>query len=200
MRFADVVLRGGHLSDQAIAESIMTGERPVHLDQCDICAGRSIDLGRWLDAVRTTAIDAADAEFSPERLAAQHAQIQRRLAQLDEPTRVLAFPGQARLGGRESGRLRVAPAWIGVAAAAGLVIGAIGGQAAARFDRAPTASAATATPSAAQPAPAAEPQNFTATNASLLDVENPDAYLPDSLGALNDITPRMMQIAVNVRR
>jgi len=125
MRLADAVFRQGHLSDRTINDAIMTGDRPVHLDRCDICADRALEMSRWLDAVRTTAVEAADAMFPPERLAAQLAQIERRLEQVDEPTRVIAFPGQARHPLPEMSRRRIAPAWLGVAAAAGLVIGAI---------------------------------------------------------------------------
>ena len=127
MRLADVVLRQGHLSEQALADALMTGDRPVHLDRCDLCADRALDMGRWLNDVKSAAVDTADAAFPAERLAAQQAQILRRLEQLDEPSRIIAFPNVRPLP-RENGSRRIAPAWLGVAAAAGLVVGAIGGQ------------------------------------------------------------------------
>lgn len=193
MRFVDALFRQGHLSDRVITEAILTGDRPVHLDQCDICAERALDLNRWLEAVRSTAFDAADAVFTPEKLAAQQTQILRRLEQLDEPARVIAFPAQTRHAPLESDRRRIAPAWLGVAAAAGLVIGALGGQAAARLDRAPAA-AATETPAPAQATPALELQTFDYATASLLDVDVD--VLPDSLSAINDITPRIQTVAL----
>src|SRR5207342_3686909 len=58
VRFADIVLRRGHLSEQALAEVCLTGERPVHLDRCDICAERAVQLSRWLDELQ--AVVAAD--------------------------------------------------------------------------------------------------------------------------------------------
>ena len=106
---------------------------------------------------------------------------------------MIFVPGQARHAPQESGRRRVAPAWIGVAAAAGLVIGAIGGQAAARFDRAPAAASVTPPSAPASTPTSNEPQTF-ATATSLLEMDF-DAFLPDRLGAINDITPKIQTIA-----
>src|SRR5829696_1085524 len=119
MRLVDAILRQGHLSEQTLAEAIMTGDRPLHLDQCDICGERALNLSRALDTVRSAAMDAADDAFPPERLAAQQAQILRRLEQADELTRVIAFPVQIRVDAPPPARRRVAAGWIGVAAAAG---------------------------------------------------------------------------------
>ena len=135
MRLADALFRGGHLSEQALVEVCMTGDRPAHVDRCDICADRAVELGRWLDDVRATEIASADAAFPPERLAAQHSQILRRLEQLDQPSRVIAFPRHYRLDERQHTGRRIAPAWVGVGVAAGLVVGVIGGQISARFGR-----------------------------------------------------------------
>jgi hypothetical protein len=133
VRLADVLFRGGHLSDQALVEVCMTGVRPAHVDRCDLCADRAVDLGRWLDDVRVTGVAIADAAFPAERLAAQQSQILRKLEQLDQPSRVIAFPRHSRLDERQSIGRRVAPVWIGVGAAAGLVVGVIGGQMSARL-------------------------------------------------------------------
>lgn len=153
MSFADVVFRQGHLSEKALVAVIMTGERPLHLDRCERCAARAVDLGRWLDHVRTEASDAADAAFPVERLAAQQAQILRRLEQADEPARVIAFPAATRSTQRAQG-MRVAPAWLGVAAAAGLVVGVVGSQFTARMSPvAPMMAPAAAGPANVQVAP-----------------------------------------------
>ena len=133
MRLADFVLRRGHLSDEALAEVWMTGTRPAHLDRCDVCADRAVEWSRWLEDVRTTGIEAADAAFPPDRLAVQQSQILRKLEQLDQPSRVIAFPGPARQAPWESAARGVAPAWVGIAAAAGLVLGVVGGQVSARL-------------------------------------------------------------------
>ncbi len=92
--------------------------------------------------MRVDASKAADEAFPAERLAAQQSQILRRLEQIDEPARVIAFPAAtwARLPRSPRAR-RVAPAWVGVAAAAGLVIGVDrwpdGGSARSRCRRGP---------------------------------------------------------------
>ena len=186
MRLVDAVLRQGHLSEQALAEALMTGERPAHLDRCDVCAARAVELGRWLDDVRAVGIEAADRAFPAERLAAQQAQILRKLEQLDEPARVIAFPAATRAQGREAGGRRVAPAWVGVAAAAGLVIGVIGGQLSARLATPPPA--ATPAVAAATPhPPAAEPRS---NPASIFDLDLDGLGAP-SLAPINEITPTM---------
>ena len=133
MRLADAVFRQGHLSEQALVEALMTGDRPAHLDRCDLCADRAVELGRWLDDVRAIGLEAADAAFPPDVLQLQQAQIMRRLEQMEQPAaRVLTFPGLQRSSQQAGGR-RVAPAWVGVALAAGVVLGAVGGQMTARM-------------------------------------------------------------------
>jgi hypothetical protein len=196
VRLADVIFRGGHLSERALVEAVMTGDRPVHLERCDICAERAVDLGRWLDQVRATAIEAADVAFPPERLAAQQQQILRRLEQLDQPARVIAFPNQYRLS-REMGGRRVAAGWLAVAAAAGVLLGVVSSQATERLSGrtkgAPTAASIAQPPSspdaiandAAAPrvAPAAIAQNPSLT-------EEIDRSVPASMEAMANFTPR----------
>jgi hypothetical protein len=79
----------------------------------------------WLEGLRTEAIGDADAAFPAERLAAQQAQILRRLEAAGRPARVIAFPKFTR---PLSARPSVAHRWITAAAAAGLVIGVALGQ------------------------------------------------------------------------
>jgi hypothetical protein len=198
MRLVDAILRQGHLSERTVVEAILTGERPPHLDRCDICAERALTISRSLDVVRSAAHEAAEAAFPAERLAAQHAQIMRRLEQVDEPTRVITFPGQARhnnLDGRASTRRRVAPAWVGVGAAAGLVIGAIGGQVSARFNQQTVVVQPAPPPAPAVSAPGSPTTALATTNASLLelDTEALTAFMPQVLEVINDATPRMAQ-------
>jgi hypothetical protein len=202
MRLVDVVLRQGHLSERALTEAILTGDRPLHLDRCDICADRALELGRWLDGVRAAALSAADQAFPAERLAAQQAQILRRLEQADEPARVIAFP-KASAGARgERGTRRVAPAWVGVAAAAGLIVGAIGGQASARIhpaaaSGAAASGAATTVASGTSTGPIEHDIDLVPDSArptSLLDIDL-ETYTPEPLGAINDMTPRVVNTA-----
>jgi hypothetical protein len=128
--FVDALLRRGHLSDRGLVEAWQSGSRPPHLDRCEICLTRVVELTRWLDDVRDAAVQEADAAFPPERLAAQHAQIFRRLEHLDRPTRLLAFPGASQTAGgheHEGDRhRRLWPGWIAAGVtgvAAGLILG-----------------------------------------------------------------------------
>lgn len=194
MRFADLILRQGHLSERAIVDAVMSGARPAHLDRCDICASRAVDLGRWLDDTRELGLESADAAFTPEQLTAQRAQILRKLEQLDEPARVISFPRYtSRIDEPASGR-RVAASWVAIAAAAGLVVGVVGGQVSARLSAPPPASAADAN---AEP-PVSEPSGASSNRASLKH-DYDDALTLRSLEALDEITPRMVQLTARGR-
>ena len=196
MRLVDFVIRGGHLSESALITAVMTGDRPAHFDRCDLCAERAVELGRWLDAVKTTGSDAAEAAFSSERLAAQQAQIMRRLEQLDEPARVIAFPSQSRLHRESTGR-RVAAGWLGVAAAAGLVLGVISGQWSARIGMHPV-QVRVEQPQAPQTQPAVDAQADAAgpIDASLLDMDLDSLNVP-AFAVIDGMTPRATQVALN---
>jgi hypothetical protein len=67
----------------------------------------------------------AEDAFPPERLAAQQAQVLRRLEALERPARVIAFPRFARPVTSTQGH---AQRWVAAAAAAGLLIGLAAGQ------------------------------------------------------------------------
>jgi hypothetical protein len=198
VRLIDGLFRRGHLSERALVDALLTGDRPAHLDRCDICADRAVDLGRWLDDVKTAGVEAADAAFSPERLAMQQTQILRRLEQLDQPARVIAFPTQTRLGQRDPNDRRVAPAWVGVAAAAGLVLGLVGGQVTARMgSRTPVLQAPVVAQSAGD-----EPQAISTIRLSQpdLDLDLEGLNIP-ALDAVDGITPKFTTVALTgVRR
>lgn len=196
MRLADAVFRGGHLSEGGLVEAVMTGERPVHLDRCDLCADRAVELGRWLDQVRVAGLEAADAIFPPERLAAQQTQILRRLENLDQPAKVIAFPKPSRTM-QDGGGRRVAPAWVGIAAAAGLVLGLIGGQVSARLGITPAAPPATsvvttATAPVVSPPLAPDVETSSVPVRSLLDMGDLDRAPSSVIDALDQMTPSMV--------
>ena len=119
-----------HLDDAALA-AIWTdralnvaGAHP-HLQNCAACRSRFDDFSAWLDELRLEAGAEADDAFPHERLAAQQAQIFRRLEAAERPARVIAFPKFAQpLSGRPSHASR----WIAAAAAAGLIVGVGVGQ------------------------------------------------------------------------
>ena len=193
MRLIDGLFRRGHLSERALVDALLSGERPAHLDRCDICADRAVDLGRWLDDVKTAGIEAADAAFSTERLAMQQTQILRRLEQLDQPARVIAFPTQTRLGQRDPNDRRVAPAWLGVAAAAGLVLGLVGGQVSARFGSRPVVVQAPASVQAALDD--GQPSSTIRLTQPDLDLDLEGLNIP-ALDAVDGITPKFTTVAL----
>ena len=192
MRFADVVFRRGHLSDAVLIESLTSGDRPAHLDACDLCAARATDMNRWLDDLAVAGTEAADEVFTAERLAGQQAQVMRRLAQIDQPKRVIAFPSTAaRPGTLGLDARRVSPGWVGVAAAAGLVLGLIGGQLTARMGN----------PNRAGDfRQAAESHTTPAPGSSLFDFDLENTSLGGTpAGILDEMTPRATEVVVSSR-
>lgn len=125
MRLADVVLRRGHLSEQTLIDVWSSGIRPAHLDRCDQCAARALEMSRWLEDVQSLGRADADAVFSEDRLEAQRGQILDRLAQLDRPSKVISFPAAAAASREPFANRRVSPGWLAAAAAAGLMIGVV---------------------------------------------------------------------------
>ena len=118
--------------DEAALVSLWTdaslGDGPLahpHLERCTACRNRFAELASWLETIRDEAVAEADEQFSPERLAAQNAQIFRRLEAAERPARVIAFPSFSQpLTSRTSHVSR----WIAAAAAAGLIVGVGVGQ------------------------------------------------------------------------
>jgi hypothetical protein len=78
-----------------------------------------------LEAYRAAACAEADAQFDERALESQRNKILAKLAHLGHPARVIRFP-RASQGEPPAGR--VSRRWISVAAAAGLLIGLLGGQ------------------------------------------------------------------------
>lgn len=195
MRLIDTVFRQGHLSERALVDAIVAGERPQHLDRCDICAERAVALARWMDELQADATDLADDLFTPERLQAQQQQVMRRLEQLDQPARVIAFPAASRADLNGSSGRRVAASWVAVAAAAGLVIGVIGGQVSARLTRPNIAAPVTAATTPTTETALASETTAGPIDSSVLDNPYESIEVP-SLVALNDMMPRVTQTVV----
>ncbi len=186
MRLIDLVVRQGHLSERALIEAVAGGDRPAHMDRCDICADRAVEIGRWMDEVQREGAEAADAVFTPERLSAQQSQILRRLEQVDNPARVIAFPAAGR-SERLTGDRRVAATWVGVAAAAGLVVGLVGGQMSARLNqRAPLLAPASPSNSDATGSP---------VDARFLDESYDQISIP-AFEMMDEMTPRLTHLSV----
>jgi hypothetical protein len=96
-----------------------------HLQRCPACRNRFAELASGLETIRLDAVAEADEQFPAERLAAQTAQIFRRLEGAERPARVIAFPTFTQpLTARSSHVSR----WTAAAAAAGLIVGVGVGQ------------------------------------------------------------------------
>jgi hypothetical protein len=194
MRLGDVVLRRGHLSENALVEVWSTGIRPAHLDQCDICAERALEVSHWLEDVQSLGQADADAVFTPERLTAQRGNILQRLEQLDRPAKVISFPSRKTRVMDAGETRRVSPAWLAAAAAAGLAIGVVGVELGHTLGIGTTPPELTA--SATVPPPVEVPSTG-ADAAGLYD----DPYARTELGALSamdEMTPRLIDVvAIN---
>ena len=120
-----------HLTDDVLAEiwttAVAEGRTASHphLNACAECRYRYADFTRFLEEIKEDAHAEADRLMSPERLAAQQAQILRRLEALERPARVIAFPRATRPAISPS---RAGQRWVATAAAAGLMIGVVAGQ------------------------------------------------------------------------
>ena len=182
MRLADVILRGGHLSDRVLVEVWTTGLRPAHLDDCGRCAGRALELSRWLDDVQAQGRADADAVFSDSRLAGQRESILDRIAQLERPAKVLSFPAATAATHPVIIGRRIGTGWVAAAAAAGLMIGVVSVELSHLWPaQAPTQAAAVPAP----PAPTAE-------DFGLLEA----GFERPSFGALDDMTPSMADMVL----
>jgi hypothetical protein len=120
-----------HLDDTAFAElwtnALADGSTPAehpHLRACAECRLRFTSFSNWMEDLRQDAIGEADEAISADSLAAQRAQIFRRLEAAERPARVIAFPKTPVDAMRSSPMRR----WVAVAAAAGLILGVGLGQ------------------------------------------------------------------------
>ncbi len=86
---------------------------------------RGVDENAALEAFRAAACAEADAHFDERALESQRHKILARLAHLGQPARVIRFPRTSQV---ELPKTGVNTRWITVAAAAGLLIGLLGGQ------------------------------------------------------------------------
>jgi hypothetical protein len=115
----------GHLGDREFARLWTTGGGHPHLDACAACRARFEAFDHWVLGIGEELRADADAAFPVDRLAAQQAQITRRLEAMEHPARVLAFPKAARAVINGTSHVR---RWVTVAAAAGLIAGVGLGQ------------------------------------------------------------------------
>ena len=189
-------------------------ELEAHLQECDVCRNRSESLGTFLSELADSS-DATFAEaFPPERIATQRARILKRLRRSIEPAsqaRILRFPART---SPALSRARRARRWLGAAAAAGLVAG-LGISQFMHLHPEPPSEMARIIQADAR----ISPQNAADPRTSALDrpsrtgsgtsTESDDAFLDElelvlsgprvpQLTSLDELTPRIRDIAVNV--
>jgi len=147
-----------------------------------------LDQNAALEAYRAAACAEADAHFDERALETQRHKILDRLAHLGHPARVIRFPKAGNVEVPEGGVNR---RWISVAAAAGLIIGLLGGQLVHIVPQntrrlAPLASSAPSAPSA----PEFVPISASADDGLLGEVEMAMQFrIANELRALDDFTP-----------
>lgn len=200
MSIIDRLRLSAHL-DEATLVSLWTdttlGTAPAahpHLERCTPCRNRYAELTSWLESVRTDAVAEADEVFPAERLAAQGAQIFRRLEAADRPARVIAFPTFTQpLPSRTSHASR----WIAAGLAAGLILGVGAGQ---LFDfRHPLAAPPATTPTGARLTSDRQPLQSAAVSLPkpglreelfLSELDASISRAPEDLRAIDAFTPR----------
>jgi hypothetical protein len=106
--------RGHEPLDPRIAE---------HITDCPGCAARYADLASFMDGLRSEGNADADSIFTADRLRAQQTTIERRLAQVGRPARVLSFPARVVRHTMQRHASPWTPRWMAAAAAAGLLVG-----------------------------------------------------------------------------
>ena len=186
----------GHLSERQLASVWTSGGSHPHLDACDACRARFQQFEAWIDEIADELHAEADAAFPAEHLAAQQAQIARRLEAIDRPGRVIAFPKAARAVINGHSHVR---RWVTGAAAAGLIAGVGLGQVVPVHRYTPPQRQA-AREAAPLTAPQAAARAKTLTPVSY--VPNDDELLSDALvsprvkdlRALDDMTPRVRDV------
>lgn len=118
-------LGSGHLGDRAFAQIWVDGGAHPHLAACAECRARFDQYNTWVLGLGDELRAEADRAFPADRLAAQQAQIVRRLEALERPARVIAFPRAARAVVSGHSHVR---RWVTVGVAAGLIAGVGLGQ------------------------------------------------------------------------
>jgi hypothetical protein len=192
-----------HLDDAAFTDiwsDSVEGGQPSsdpHLAACQLCRTRYEQFTAWLDNIRDVARAEADEVFPAERLAAQQAQVLRRLEALERPARVIAFPKFAR---PVSSTQSHAQRWIAAAAAAGLVIGLAAGQFVdirdvLRGGRAkPQAVQTRAAQSPGPNNPAVSPASASVSDETIFFGDNAPGVRFATLQPMDDITPRARDV------
>ncbi len=119
-------LTSRHLDDAALAElwtaadGSPDGLTHPHLERCPECRVRLTAFETWMDDIRGDALAEAEGAFPTERLAAQQAQIFKRLEAAERPARVIVFP---KFPVNAVTRPSPVTRWVATGVAAGFIIG-----------------------------------------------------------------------------
>lgn len=177
-----------HLDDNVLVEIWVAaaGTTDPHLVSCAHCRARYGALAKWLDEIRTDAVTEAEEALPAERLAAQQAQILRRLEALERPAKIITFPSVPRTAGRG----RSVPRWVPTAAAAGLVIGLATGQLFNLSDMLNRLSSTPAQPQLENVSRPAQPANPSIDEAIFYGDADLTARSARYLSTLDELTPR----------
>jgi hypothetical protein len=188
----------GHLSARELAELWPDGGAHPHVSTCDDCRAEYDALAKVFLAARDAA-DEADEHFTPDRLAAQHAHILRRLENAERPARVLHFPLSTRpFPSARNGARR----WIAAAAAAGLLTGIVAGRALEfgnPWRNSPRVQPETQTLASSRRTPVMTAGTTAGTNDERLLREIEDALVEprvDELRAIDALTPRVREASL----
>ena len=185
-------LGAGHLDDRTFAHLWADGVDHPHLSSCAACRQRFEKYHGWIEGLSDEVRAEADRVFTAERLAAQQAQIARRLEALGRPTRVIPFPRAPRVVIGNQSPLR---RWM-VAAAAGLIAGVGLAQVVDKtFDRHDPAQLSRFTVSeASQRANAIRPASFKEGDEEFLDGAEALGPRVKELRALDELTPHIRDL------
>ena len=212
-----MIFRARHLAEDRLFDCYLaeqTGDpmeppSAEHLADCAQCGARYADLRRFMNGLRSDADAELDDVFPTEMFRAQQNHILRRLEHLTHPARVITFPGHPPGQPAVPSAARVAPRWLGAAAAAGLFVGLVAGTFFYSSGRTNTtvSVAQISNASAAEPALAGTPavvEQGTDLNElneqflSELEIALERPHTPE-LVAIDDLTPHVRGIRAQLR-
>ena len=174
-----------------------------HLHGCEACTWRYTELTAPLERLRQDAAGEADELFTSARLDAQREKILARIADSAAGSRVIPFPAAAARLGRTMVR-RPVSRWVAAAAAAGILVGVMGGRLLQNGGDSPVAAPPAARAVVAS-LPASEVVTDSPTSAAVLDRDEVVmseieravfGHQISALSALDALTPRVRQEAV----
>ena len=196
-----------HLDDAALTDSLLapTARRAAgdtaHLQRCAACRERLETLRQFVGSLNAASRSDFDAAYPAERLTSQRHRILRRIERTvsqDGPGRILRFPA---LAPPTLATLRRATGWLGMAAAAGLLVGIALGQVV-RVVPGPTPDPTlTETTAERGEATLAVQDDRTTSDEEFLQEIELSLSTPQiwGLSPLDALTPRTREVAIDVR-